>query len=173
MSCIHSWSVYFEKLNFIISLSLLLPGAQSTRKRHVAALSLLRLTDDKGFNAHQKIQPAWQFLILTDSNSEQGKKKKKFLPPQLPKWQEGRQSFRGELNSCNFLPLLIKLISMSCWSLYFKWRYSVTARLFITYIPELSTLSALLPLSVNKVNKVYKVAKWILRTITLQQQSLQ
>ena len=36
----------------------------------MAALALLRLTDDKSFNAHEETLPAWQFLVSMDSNSE-------------------------------------------------------------------------------------------------------
>lgn len=52
-------------------MSVMLPGVPNPGNRHVAALSLLRLTADKGFTANQWVLPAWQSLVSTDSYSEE------------------------------------------------------------------------------------------------------
>lgn len=59
--------------------------------RHVAVVPLLRLTNDKSFYSQQEILAVWQFLILTDRNSEGGNN---FVPAQLQKWPEGRHHSR-------------------------------------------------------------------------------
>lgn len=103
---IQRWFIYSLKLS-CITLSLLSPQGSI---RHVAVLPLLRLTNDKSFYSQQEILAVWQFFILTDRNSVG---ENNFVPSQLPTWPEGRHHSRREGRSCNFLPVLIKLTSMS------------------------------------------------------------
>lgn len=76
----------------------------------MAALSLLRLTNDKSFSAHQEILPTWQFVISMESNREG---EINFFPD-LPSTcvRNSDVDTRRQIASCELVLLLIKLTLM-------------------------------------------------------------
>lgn len=109
--------------------------------RSRATLSLLRLTDDKSFNAHQEILPAWQFLVSMDSNSEGEINSFHFYHPNVS--GTAMVVLRRQLASCEFVLLLIKLTLMPYWSFCYKLILCEIGWLFFTSLSASSTFSSL------------------------------
>lgn len=113
-----------------------------TLGRRVAALSILRLTGDKSFIAHQEILPAWQFVISMDSNSEGEINFFHLCHPNVA--GTAMIVLRRQLASCKLVLLLIKLTCMAYWSFCYKLRLCEIDWLFFTSFSDSSTFHPLL-----------------------------
>lgn len=135
--------IYFEKLTFNTALSVLIAGGtkhwEGARRR---LLSLLRLTGDKSFNAHQEILPAWQFLVSVDSNSEGEINFFHLCHPNVA--GTAMIVSRRRLASCELVLLLIKLTLMPYWSCCYKLRLCEIGWLFLASFSASSHLPSII-----------------------------
>lgn len=143
-------------------LSLLTPEGAT---RHVAVVPFLRLTNDKSFYSQQEILAVWQFLILTDRNSEE---QNSFVPPQLPKWPEGRRRSSGGGKAATFYQCSLNWpacrVNVCLPSVYLKRKCSI--KMETIYHAFLQFIIRYLYYHFTEVGKV---AKWPLKGINLKQ----
>lgn len=122
-------------------LSLLTPEGPT---RHVAVVPFLRLTNDKSVYSQQEILAVWQFLILTDRNSEG---RNSFVPPQLPKWPEGRRRSRGGGKAATFYQCSLNWpacrVNVCLPSVYLKRKCNIKGKLCIMNFSNLSAIPLL------------------------------